>query len=54
MIVSMNVVYFLLDYEGAKDYEGPCLKLEAVIMKIPSLKLNAEIIKGSMIIKVPT
>ena len=42
MILSINVVYFLLDYEGAKDYEGPCLKLNAVIMK------------DSMIMKVPT
>ena len=54
MILSMNIVYFLLDYEGPKDYEGPCLKLEAVIMKTPSLKLNAVIMKGSMIMKVPT
>ena len=54
MILSINVVYFLLDYEGAKDYEGPCLKLEAVIMKVPSLKLNAVIMMGSMIMKIPT
>ena len=54
MILSINVVYFLLDYEGAKDYEGPCLKLEAVIVKVPSLKLNAVIMKGSMIMNVPT
>ena len=54
MILSINVVYFLLDYEGAKDYDGPCLKLEAVIMKVPSLKLNAVIMKVPMIMKVPT
>ena len=54
MILSINVVYFLLDYEGAKDYEGSWFKLEAVIMKVPSLKLNAVIMKGSMIMKVPT
>ena len=45
MILSINVVYLLLDYEGAK---------EAVIMKVPSLQLNAVIMKGSMIMKVPT
>ena len=54
MIQSINVFYFLLDYEGAMDYEGPFLKLEAVIMKVPGLKPNAAIMKDPRIVKVPT
>ena len=45
MIQSTKVFYFLLDYEGPKDYEGPFLKLEAVIMKVPGLKPNTAIMK---------
>ena len=45
MIQSINVFYFLLDYAGAMDYEGPFLKLEAVIMKVPCFKLNAGVMK---------
>ena len=54
MIQSINVLYFLLDYEGPMDYEGPFLKLEAVIMKVPGLKPNAAIMKDPRIMKVPT
>ena len=54
MIQSINVFYFLLDYEGPMDYEGPFLKLETVIMKVPVLKVNAVIMKVPMIMKVPT
>ena len=54
MIQSINVFYFLLDYEGAMDYEGPFLKLEAVIMKVHPLKSNAVIMKVPRIMKVPT
>ena len=41
-------------YEGPRDYEGPCLKLDTVIMKVPGLKLNAAIMKVPRIMKVPT
>ena len=45
MIQSTNVLCFLLDYEGPVDYEGPFLKLEAVIMnKIITLGSLAMII----------
>ena len=54
MIPSINVFYFLLDYEGAMDYEGPFLKLEAVIMKVLGLKPNAAIMKFPRLMKVPT
>ena len=54
MIQSTNVLCFLLDYEGPMDYEGPFLKLEAVIMKVPGLKPNAAIMKVLRIMKVPT
>ena len=42
------------DYEGSRDYEGPCLKLDTMIMKVPGLKLNAVIMKVPRIMKVPT
>lgn len=48
MIQSTNVLCFLLDYEGSMDYEGPFLKLEAVIMKVYPLRSNA------VIMRVPT
>ena len=54
MIQSINVFYLLLDYEGPMDYEGPFLKLEAVIMKVHPLKSNAAIMKVLRIMKVPT
>ena len=54
MIQSTNVLCFLLDYEGPVDYEGPFLKLEAVIMKVPRLKSYTVIIKVPRIMKVPT
>ena len=54
MIQSINIFYFLLDYEGSMDYEGLFLKLEAVIMKVPGLKPNAAIMKVPRIMKVPT
>ena len=54
MIQSTNVLCFLLDYECPVDYEGPFLKLEAVIMKVHPLKSNAAIMKVPRIMKVPT
>ena len=54
MIQSTNVLCFLLDYEGPMDYEGPFLKLEAVIMKVHPLKSNAAIMKVPRIMKAPT
>ena len=45
MIQCTNVFYFLLDYDGPMDYEGPFLNLEAVIMKVHPLKSNAVIMK---------
>ena len=54
MIQSTNVLCFLLDYEGPVYYEGPFLKLKAVIMKVPGLKPNATIMKVPRIMKVPT
>ena len=54
MTQSIIVFYFLLDYEGSMDYEGPFLKLDAVIMKVPGLKPNAAIMKVPRIMKVPT
>ena len=53
MIQSTNVLCFLLDYEGPMDYEGPFLKLEAVIMKVHRLKSNAAIMEVPRIMKVP-
>ena len=54
MIQSTNVLCFLLDYEGPVDYEGPFLKLKAVIIKVHPLKSNAVTMKVSRIMKVPT
>ena len=51
---STNILCFLLEYESPMDYEGPFLKLEAVIMKVPRLKSNAVSMKVPRIMKVPT